>query len=50
MRYRTPTQLHASLYVRECLVTKKRNGSSKDGRDAKTSKRITTKEADRRKK
>jgi len=46
MRYRTPTQLHASLYVRG----KKRSDSSKAGRDAKTGKSITNKEANRNKK
>ena len=46
MRYRTPTQLHASLYVRD----KKRSTGPKVGRDTKTGKRITAKEANRRKK
>ena len=50
MRYRTPTQLHASLYVRESSLTKKRSGSSKAGRNTKTGKFITIKEADRKKK
>jgi len=48
MRSRTPTQLHASLYMEE-RTAKKEKGSSKAGRDAKTGKRITTKEANRRK-
>ena len=50
MRYRTPTQLHASLYMEECFTAKKEKGISKAGRDAKTGKCVTAKEANRRKK
>ncbi len=50
MRSRTPTQLHASLYMEEYFTAKKEKGSSKAGRDAKTGKCITAKEANRRKK
>jgi len=50
MRYRTPTQLHASLYMKECPTTKKEKDSSKAVRNAKTGKCITIKEANRRKK
>lgn len=50
MRSRTPTQLHASLYMSECLATKKRNDISKDSRSAKTGKFIATKEANTKKK
>ncbi len=46
MRYRTPTQLHASLYMRD----KKRSAGSKVGRDTKTGKCISIKEADKKKK
>ncbi len=49
MRSRTFTQLHASLYMEEHSTAKKEKGSSKAGRDAKTGKFITTREADRRK-
>lgn len=46
MRYRTPTQLHASLYMRD----KKRSAGSKAGRNAKTGKFITIKEDNKKKK
>jgi len=35
MRYRTPTQLHASLYMDECFTAKKEKGSFNPGKDAK---------------
>jgi len=35
MRYRTPTQLHASLYMEECSTAKKEKGGSNPGKDAK---------------
>ena len=35
MRYRTPTQLHASLYMEECFTAKKEKGSFNLGKDAK---------------
>jgi hypothetical protein len=50
MMYRTPTQLHASLYMRECFATTRRSDSSKNARDAKTGKFITVKEANKKKK
>jgi hypothetical protein len=50
MMYRTPTQLHASLYMRESFATTKKSDSSKNGRDAKTGKSIATKSSNRRKK
>ncbi len=50
MRSRTPTQLHASLYMEEYSTDKKEKGSSKVSRDAKTEKCITTTEANRKKK
>lgn len=50
MSSRTPTQLHASLYMEEYFTAKKEKYSSKTSRDAKTRKCITTKEANRRKK
>ena len=46
MRYRTPTQLHASLYMRD----KKRSDSSKVGRDIKSKKCVAKKEAYRKEK
>ena len=46
MRCRTPTQLHASLYMRD----KKRSASSKVGRDTTTGKFLANKEAYRKKK
>ncbi len=46
MRYRAPTQLHASLYMRD----KKRSAGSKAGGDTKTGKSISIKEANRTKK
>ncbi len=46
MRYRTPTQLHASLYMRD----KKRSAGSKAGGDTKTGKSITIKEDSKKKK
>ncbi len=46
MRYRTPTQLHASLYMRD----KKSSAGSKVGRDTKTGKCVANKEAYRKKK
>ena len=46
MRYRPPTQLHASLYMRD----KKRSDRSKVGRDIKTGKYVANKEAYRKKK
>jgi len=36
MRYRTPTQLHASLYMEEHSTAKKEKGSFSTGKDAKT--------------
>jgi len=50
MMYRTPTQLHASLYMRESFATTKRSDSSKNGRDAKSRKFITVKEVNKKKK
>ena len=50
MMFRTPTQLHASLYMRECFATTKKSDSSKNGRDVKTGKFITAKETNKRKK
>ncbi len=50
MRSRTPTQLHASLYMEEYSTAKKEKGSSKAGRDAKTGKCIATREVTRKKK
>ena len=35
MRYRTPTQLHASLYMEECFTAKKEKGSFNLGKDTK---------------
>jgi len=35
MRYRTPTQLHASLYMEECFTAKKEKGGFNLGKDAK---------------
>jgi len=46
MRYRTPTQLHASLYMRD----KKRSAGSKVDGDTKTGKSISNKKADKTKK
>ncbi len=36
MRRRTPTQLHASLYMQESFTAKKEKGSFSLGEDAKT--------------
>ena len=44
MRHRAPTQLHASLYMRD----KKSSASSKVGKDTKTGKCVANKEANRR--
>jgi hypothetical protein len=49
MGSRTPTQLHASLYMRECFVITKRSDSSKNGRAAKTGKFIAVKEVNKKK-
>ncbi|MBA7628428.1 hypothetical protein ES703_35912 [subsurface metagenome] len=46
MRYRAPTQLHASLYMRD----NKTSAGSKAGRDRKTGKTISNKKAYRKKK
>ncbi len=46
MRYRPPTQLHASLYMR----AKKRSTGSKVSEEAKTGKSLSNKKADRTKK
>ncbi len=46
MRYRAPTQLHASLYMKD----KKRSAGSKVGGDTKAGKSIPNKKADRAKK
>jgi len=46
MRYRPPTQLHASLYMRD----KKRSAGSKVSEEAKTGKSMSDKKADRTKK
>ena len=46
MRYRAPTQLHASLYMRD----KKRSAGSKVGGDTKIGKCVAHKEAYRKKK
>ncbi len=46
MRYRAPTQLHASLYMRD----NKTSAGSKVGGDTKTGKTISNKKADRKKK
>jgi len=46
MRYRAPTQLHASLYMRD----NKTSAGSKVGRDTKSGKTISNKKADRKKK
>ena len=46
MRYRPPTQLHASLYMRD----KKRSKDSKIIEDTKATKPVSTKKADRTKK
>ena len=35
MRCRTPTQLHASLYMEECFTAKKEKGSFNLGKDTK---------------
>jgi len=35
MRYRTPTQLHASVYMEERFAAKKEKGSFSLGKDAK---------------
>ncbi|MFC1739455.1 hypothetical protein ACFL1G_10465 [Planctomycetota bacterium] len=50
MRYRTPTQLHASLYMEEHSTAKKGKDSSKAAGDAKTGKCITAREDNKRKK
>ena len=46
MRYHAPTQLHASLYMKD----KKRNAGSTISKDTKTGKSISNKKADRAKK
>ena len=46
MRYRAPTQLHASLYMRD----NKTRAGSKVGRDTKSRKCVANKEAYRKKK
>jgi len=46
MKYRAPTQLHASLYMGD----KKTNASSKVGKEAKAGKSISNKKASRAKK
>ena len=46
MRYRPPTQLHASLYMRD----KKRSAGSKVSEEAQTAKSTSNKKADRTKK
>jgi len=46
MRYRPPTQLHASLYMRE----KKKSAGSKVSEEAKTGKTMSNKKACRTKK
>ena len=46
MRYRPPTPLHASLYMRD----KKRSTGSKVSEEAKTVKSVSNKKADRTKK
>jgi hypothetical protein len=49
MRYRTPTQLHASLYARQRVATGKTSDISKDDRDAETGNSITIKGTGRKK-
>ena len=46
MRYRAPTQLHASLYMKD----KKRNADSPVSEDTKPGKSISNKKADKTKK
>jgi hypothetical protein len=46
MRYRAPTQLHASLYMRD----KKRSAGSKVGGDTKSGKSISKKKAEKNEK
>jgi len=46
MRYRAPTQLHASLYMRD----KKRSAGSKIGGDTKAGKSISKKKTNKAKK
>ena len=42
MRYRTPTQLHASLYMEEYSTAKKEKGGFKPGKNAEAkTKRIS---------
>ena len=43
MRSRTFTQLHASLYMEECLTAKKAKGSFNFGEDAKAKTKRTSK-------
>ncbi len=50
MRSRTPTQLHASLYMEEHFADRKEKGSSKADRVAKSGKCVTAKEDSKRKK
>jgi len=46
MKYRAPTQLHASLYMGD----KQKSTSSKRGKETKTGKSVSNKKADRTKK